>query len=95
MESGLREAPTVDMAIDAEELVINPFKEVVERGHDVVSNAHGAQDDDLELAKQMTKAGQAIVREGERALKRLQPLWDTHVQKYGDQFKEAIRQNGK
>jgi len=41
----------------------------------------------------MAKAGKAVVREGERALKRLQPLWDDQVEKYGDRFKAAMGKN--
>lgn len=82
------------MAVDVEELIINPFKEVVERGCEALANAEDAQHDDPELSKQMHKSAQAIVREGERALKRIQPLWDSHVDRYGDDFKESMRDNG-
>ncbi|KAM0323665.1 hypothetical protein ACHAQA_008600 [Verticillium albo-atrum] len=79
------------MAVDVEELIITPFKEVVERGRDAAANAQTVEEDDPEVSKQMTKAAQAVVKEGERALKRLQPLWDAHVDKYGEAFREAIR----
>jgi hypothetical protein len=82
------------MAVDVEELVISPFNEVVERGNEALTNAEDAQENDPELAKQMQKSAQAVVREGERALKRIQPLWDSHVDRYGDDFKESIRDNG-
>ncbi|KAM0281459.1 hypothetical protein ACHAQH_003489 [Verticillium albo-atrum] len=79
------------MAVDVEELIITPFKEVIERGQDAVANAQTAEDDDPELSKQMAKAAQVLIKEGERALKRLQPLWDAHIDKFGDAFKDAIR----
>lgn len=82
------------MAVDVDELLITPFEEVVEKGRDAAANAEAAQGDDPELSKQMSKMAQAVVREGERALKRLQPLWDSHVEKYGEAFKESIRANG-
>lgn len=79
--------------MDAEELILNPFHEVVDRGKEAVANAESAADDDAELSRLMAKAGVAVVKEGERALKRLQPLWDSQVEKYGDAFKETLSQN--
>lgn len=81
------------MGVDAEELILSPFQEVVDRGNEAVANAKGASDEDAELSRLMAKAGVAVVREGERALKRLQPLWDGQVEKYGDAFKESLSQN--
>lgn len=89
-----RSAPGFTMAIDVEELVINPFKEVVERGNEALANAADAAQDDPDVAAHMSKAAQAVVKEGERALKRIQPLWDSHVDRYGDVFKDSIRENG-
>lgn len=82
------------MAIDAEELIIRPFREVVERGKEAVVNAGAAAEEDEEVSQRMGKAANAVVREGERALKRLQPLWDGQVEKYGDAFKEGMAKNG-
>lgn len=82
------------MAVDVEELIIGPFKEVVERGHEALANATDAQDEAPDVAAQLSKAAQAVVREGERALKRLQPLWDAHVERHGDVFKDAVAANG-
>lgn len=81
------------MGVDAEELILNPFHEVVDRGKEAVANAEGAADEDAEVSRLMGKAGVAVVKEGERALKRLQPLWDSQVDKYGDAFKESLSQN--
>ncbi|GJC97666.1 SH3 domain containing protein [Colletotrichum higginsianum] len=81
------------MAVDVEELIITPFREVVERGKEAVANAEEAQNDDPEQAKQMMKSAMAITKEGERALKRLQPLWDSQVEKHGDTFKDIIADN--
>lgn len=85
------------MAVDIEELIIAPIREVVDRGKEAVANAESAddRDDDADdTAKRMAKAGKALVREGERALKRLQPLWDDQVKKYGDAFRTAMDKNG-
>ncbi|KZL77971.1 SH3 domain-containing protein [Colletotrichum tofieldiae] len=81
------------MAVDVEELIILPFREVVERGKEATTNAEEAQNEDPEQAKQMMKFATMITKEGERALKRLQPLWDNQVEKHGDMFKEIIADN--
>ncbi|CAK7211538.1 hypothetical protein SCUCBS95973_001149 [Sporothrix curviconia] len=85
------------MGVDAEELIVRPFREVVERGTEAVANAESYDegdggDVDAETLAEMVKAGRAVVREGERALKRLQPVWDGQVEKYGDAFKDAMLQ---
>jgi hypothetical protein len=85
------------MAVDIEELIIAPFREVVDRGKEAAANADAAVqdgDDDDESAKRMAKAAKGVVREGERALRRLQPLWDDQVEKHGDTFKAAMGKNG-
>ncbi|KAI1101353.1 hypothetical protein F4804DRAFT_344035 [Jackrogersella minutella] len=91
------------MAIDVEELVIQPFREVVERGKEAVANAEAAsaedEDDnstvpsDGQNVADMLRTARALVREGERALQRLLPLWKERVEKYGDAFTETMRQN--
>lgn len=94
------------MAIDAEELLIQPFREVVERGKEAVANAEAAAgngDDEDEdgtdpsngqNVTDMLKSGRSLVKEGERALQRLLPLWQERVDKHGDAFTETMRQNG-
>lgn len=82
------------MAIEVEQLIIQPFREVVERGNEALANAEACQADDADLAARMTTVSRALVREGERALKRLQPLWQTQIEKYGELFTEPIRDNG-
>jgi hypothetical protein len=81
------------MGIEAEELILSPFHEVVSRGKEAVASAEGAAGEDAELSRLMAKAGTAVVKEGERALKRLQPLWDSQVGLYGDAFKEKMSQD--
>lgn len=81
------------MGVDAEELILNPFHDVVDRGKEAVNNAESAADEDAELSRVLARAGVAVVKEGDRALKRLQPLWDGQVEKYGDAFKESLSQN--
>ncbi|KAI0834335.1 hypothetical protein F5Y06DRAFT_157635 [Hypoxylon sp. FL0890] len=93
------------MAIDVEELVIQPFREVVERAKEAVANAEAApgsggagDEDDTDPSNRqdmtgMLKAARSLAREGERALQRLLPLWKERVDKYGDAFTETMRQN--
>lgn len=93
------------MAIDVEELVIQPFREVVERGKDAVSNAeaaarssgvdeNGVNASTGQNVTGMLRTAKSLVREGERALQRLVPLWKERVDKYGEAFTETMRQNG-
>ncbi|CAJ2512640.1 Uu.00g007590.m01.CDS01 [Anthostomella pinea] len=81
------------MAIDAEELVIQPFREVVERGKDAVANAEASRDDDAVSSTLMLRSARSLVREGERALQRLMPLWNSQVDQHGEVFTDAIRHN--
>lgn len=82
------------MGVEAEVLILGPFREVIERGKEAVDNAEDAGDEDVEASASLLKAAQAIVKEGERALKRIQPLWDSQVEKYGDAFKDRLSRNG-
>src|SRR5690349_23978946 len=82
------------MAVDIEELIIAPFREVVKYGKEAVANAEAVADNGGDISQRMAKAGKAVLREGERALKRLQPLWDDQVEKHGDAFKASMNKNG-
>ncbi|KAI3532380.1 hypothetical protein CSPX01_13478 [Colletotrichum filicis] len=81
------------MAVDVEELILAPFREVVERGEESAKNAHDAQDEDPETSREMAKSASTIAKEGQRALKRLRPLWNSQFEKHGDVFKETIAEN--
>ncbi|KAI1760416.1 hypothetical protein GGR53DRAFT_509830 [Hypoxylon sp. FL1150] len=92
------------MAIDVEELVIQPFREVTERGKEAVANAeaaarssgvdeNGVNSSTGQNVSGMLRASKSLVREGERALQRLVPLWKERVDKYGEAFTETMRQN--
>ncbi|KAK4663496.1 hypothetical protein QC763_0099140 [Podospora pseudopauciseta] len=80
------------MTVDAEELLIRPFRDVVAVGTVAVTNAASLGPHRADDADRMSRAAQALVREGERALKKLQPVWDDQVQKLGDIFKRMITQ---
>lgn len=72
---------------DVENLVIKPFQELVNVGNTAVENAG----DFLP----MLKAAQNLTKEGERALKRLQPICKKNFDEYGRAFVNEVRENGK
>lgn len=81
------------MSLDVEDLILQPFRELVERGDEAVANAEAAEDENPKLSKELLKAARGLVKEGERALQRVQPLLSAYTDKYGDAFREAIRGN--
>lgn len=72
---------------DINELVVNPFRDIVDKGRAAVENAVDTQP--------MLKAAQSLVKEGERALKRIEPLCRKHLDEYGSNFLDALKENGK
>ncbi|KAH7150037.1 hypothetical protein B0J13DRAFT_281763 [Dactylonectria estremocensis] len=70
---------------DVNDLVVTPFRDMVEKGRTAIENAG----DD----KPMLKASQALVKEGERALKRIEPLCRKHLDEYGSNFVDALKEN--
>ena len=81
-------------AVAAEELVTRIFREVVERGNEAVTQAEDVADEDEEVGWGMLKAGQALVKEGERATKRLRTLLDKHDAEFSDAIKQLMVHNG-
>ena len=80
------------MADDAERLVTAPFREIVEKGNVALLNAQDAEDDD---AVGMVKAAQNLLKEGDRALKRIEPLCAKNYGEYGVNFIDAVKEHGK
>lgn len=78
-----------------EDLIVQPFRELIDRGNEAIVNAEGAGPEHVELSQVMLKSARAVVREGERALQRIQPLLLGHLEKYGDAFRDAVRECGK
>ncbi|KAI5463471.1 hypothetical protein BGZ63DRAFT_402774 [Mariannaea sp. PMI_226] len=70
---------------DVEELVVAPFRDIVEKGQLAVQNAGDSQP--------MLKAARALVKEGERALKKIEPLCRKHLEEYSSNFLDALREN--
>lgn len=81
------------MAVDAEELVTRVFREVVERGNEAVAQAEDVADDDEEVGWRLLKAGQSLVKEGERAIKRLRPLLHNRPADFTDAVKRMMIQD--
>lgn len=69
------------------DLVIAPFSEMVEKGNAAIENAGDNE--------AMRKAAINLVKDGEKALKRIEPLCQKHVDEFGMNFVNAIKENGK
>lgn len=80
------------MADEAERLVIAPFREIVEKGNAALQNAQDVEED---KAADMVKAAQSLLKEGERALKRIEPLCSQNYSEYGVNFIDAVKEHGK
>ncbi|OTA93679.1 hypothetical protein M434DRAFT_30672 [Hypoxylon sp. CO27-5] len=78
------------MADEIERLAIAPFREIVEKGNVAIGNAPNA---DEETSPLMLKVAQSLVREGERALKRIEPLCTKNFEEYSVNFVDAIKEN--
>lgn len=71
---------------DVTDLVLTPFREIVEKGSLALENAGETQP--------MAKAAQGLVREGERALKKIEPICKKLLDDYGTNFINALKDNG-
>lgn len=69
------------------DLILTPFRDIVDKGRTAIQNAGDTQP--------MLKASQALLKEGERALKKIEPLCKKHFDDYGPAFLEAVKDNGK
>lgn len=69
------------------DLVITPFRDIVDKGKTAVINAGNPQP--------MLKAAQSLLKEGERALRRIEPLCKKHLDEYGPSFLAALKENDK
>ena len=80
------------MAEDIEQLVLAPFREIAEKGRLAMQNAIAAEPDKAQVMKKM---GNALVKEGERAVKRMEPLCQRHHEKSGSYFVDALKDEGR
>ncbi|KAM0270655.1 hypothetical protein ACHAQH_009337 [Verticillium albo-atrum] len=82
------------MAILTELLVTRPFSEIIERGNEAITQAEDVADEDEDVSWRMLKAGQALVKEGERAMKRLVPMVRDQTPEFGDSLKDLMTRDG-
>jgi hypothetical protein len=68
------------------DLVLTPFMEIMEKGKTAVENAGESQP--------MLKASQQLLREGQRAVKKIEPLCKKQMEVYGANFVDALKGNG-
>lgn len=79
------------MAEEVEGLVLAHFREIVEKGKAAIENVESAGD---QAPAPMLKAAQNLVKEGERALKKIEPISTANYEEYGSNFINAIKENG-
>ncbi|KAH8889660.1 hypothetical protein GQ53DRAFT_747871 [Thozetella sp. PMI_491] len=72
---------------DVQVLVLTPFREVVEKGREALENAKAAGQEEMQ------KAAEKLIKEGERALKKIEPLCKKHLDEYGPNFTDALKEN--
>lgn len=77
---------------DVQNLVLAPFQEIVEKGKTALENATDAG---LTRSDDMFKAAQALARDGERALKKLEPVCKRLWEEYSTNFVVALKENGR
>ncbi|KAI3402152.1 hypothetical protein diail_81 [Diaporthe ilicicola] len=70
------------------DLVLAPFKDIVAQGKTAINNAEGDGNDE------MLRAAQVLVKEGERALKKIEPVCQKVYDEYGPNFVMALMDNG-
>ncbi|KAI1147837.1 hypothetical protein F4825DRAFT_465381 [Nemania diffusa] len=78
------------MAEEVEGLVLAHFREIVEKGKAAIENVESAGD---QAPAPMLKAAQNLVKEGERALKKIEPISTANYEEYGSNFINAIKEN--
>ncbi|KAF4989614.1 hypothetical protein FDECE_14650 [Fusarium decemcellulare] len=66
-----------------EDLIITPFSEIVENGHIAIHNAGTAQP--------MLRIAEALVREADRAMRRVQRLAEKRILRHGLDFAHAVQ----
>lgn len=71
-----------------DDLVLAPFRDIVAHGEAAISNAEDSGDGE------MLRAARILVREGERALKKIQPVCQKCYDAYGPSFVDALMDNG-
>ncbi|KAL2214125.1 hypothetical protein CC79DRAFT_1392006 [Sarocladium strictum] len=84
--SRLRLAPRQNAILnDVAPLVLAPFHEIVSRGQEALANAGDSQP--------MREAAQSLVKEGERAIRKIEPLVKKYITEYDVNFHMALKEN--
>lgn len=78
---------SLDAMDDVLDLVISPFNDIITRGQIAVENAGDNGP--------MLKAAQSLIREGERALNKIEPLCRMLLDKHGLKFLDFLNEDGK
>lgn len=71
---------------EVNELTLKPFRDIVQEASTALENA-GENDS-------MRKAAKKLVREGEKAIKLIEPQCTKRHGEYGETFLNALRENG-
>ena len=72
---------------EVDDLVLTPFKEIVEKAQLAVENAGNGN-------PVMLQTAQTLLKEGERGLKRISPLCKKQLEDYGSSFIASLKDNG-
>lgn len=72
---------------DIDDLIVTPFKEIADKAKRAAENAG-------EDNPEMLKAAKSLLKEGDRGLKRIEPLCKKHLEDYGSSFTTALKENG-
>ncbi|KAI0203780.1 hypothetical protein F4808DRAFT_476175 [Astrocystis sublimbata] len=75
---------------EVERLVLSQFREIVEKGKVALDNVDSAGEN---APEPMRKAAQNLIKEGERALKKIEPVSTATHEEYGSNFINAVKEN--
>jgi len=76
------------MGLDAEALFLQPFGDVVVLANTALINSEAEHDN------HMTVAARGLLREAERAKRKVEAVWEIEVEKHGDAFRAMMVQQG-
>lgn len=71
-----------------DDLVLAPFRDIVAHGEAAINSAEDGGDGE------MLRAAQLLLKEGERALKKIEPVCRKGYEEYGSNFVDALMENG-
>lgn len=71
-----------------DDLVLTPFRDIVAHGEAAINSSEDSGNGE------MLRAAQLLVKEGERALKKIEPVCRKGYDEYGSGFVDALVENG-